>query len=74
MKVVTLEVADDFYDKFSHVLKAFPAGKVKVQEDLIEAEIKNRIHAIDNESEKLTPYNEGMDKIADKLHQKYANS
>lgn len=74
MKVVTLEIADDFYDKFSYVLEAFPAGKVKLQEDRIEAEIKNRICAIDDGSEKLTPYNEGIDQIIDKLQSKYANS
>jgi hypothetical protein len=74
MKVVTLEIADDFYDKFSHFLEAFPAGKVKLQKGSIETEIKNRITAIDNGSEKLTPYNDGLDQIKNKLQKKYANS
>jgi len=73
MKLITLEVADDFYEKFSHVLEAFPAGKVKLQSKKIETKIMDRINAIDDGSEVLTPYNDGMSVVIDKLQKKHAN-
>ena len=74
MQVVTLEIADDFIDKFKHVLDAFPPEKVFLKKDKIQNEIEKRIRAIDNGDEILTPYSKGMDEIRNKLKRKYANS
>ena len=74
MQVVTLEIADDFFDKFKHVLDAFPANKVFLKKDKIKNEIDKRLKAIDSGEEVLTPYSEGMDEIRNRLKSKYANS
>jgi len=74
MQVMTLEIEDDFIDKFKHVLDAFPSGKVSLKKDKLEVEIQNRIQDIDNGKEVLTPYNQGMDEMLNRIQNKYANS
>lgn len=74
MQVVTLEIADDFIDKFKHVLDAFPPEKVLLKKDKIEDEIQQRLNDIDSGKEVLTPYANGMDKLRDKIKSKYADS
>ncbi len=74
MQVVTLEIADDFIDKFKHVLDAFPPEKVLLKKDKIQDEIQQRLDDIDSGKEVLTPYANGMDKLRDKLKSKYADS
>ena len=74
MKVVTLEISDDFFDQFTSMLDTFPVDKVKYKQDYIKDEIENRIKAIDNGTEVLTPYNEGMAEMRERLRSKYANS
>ncbi|NKQ40649.1 MAG: hypothetical protein HF962_03670 [Sulfurovum sp.] len=74
MQVVTLEIADDFIDKFKHVLDAFPPEKVLLKKDKIQEEIQQRLDDIDSGKEVLTPYTYGMDKLRDKLKSKYADS
>ena len=74
MQVVTLEIADDFIDKFKHVLDAFPPEKVFLKKDKIQNEIEKRLNAIDDGEEVLTPYAEGMDEIRNRLQSKYADS
>jgi len=74
MQVLTLEIADDFIDKFKHVLNAFPPEKVLLKKDKIEDEIQQRLNDIDSGKEVLTPYANGMDTLRDKLKCKYANS
>ena len=74
MKTITLEISDDFLDKFSHVLEAFPLGKVKIKHNPIAEEIERRILAIESGEEVLTPYKEGMDEMIGRLKQTYANS
>jgi len=39
MQVLTLEIADDFIDKFKHVLNAFPPEKVLLKKDKIQDEV-----------------------------------
>ncbi len=74
MQVVTLEIADDFIDKFKHVLDAFPPEKVFLKKDKIQNEIEKRLNAIDNGEEVLTPYTQGMDVMRSRLQKKYADS
>ena len=72
MQVVTLEIADDFVDKFKHVLDAFPSGKVSLKKDKIREEIEGRIEAIDKGEEVLTLYSQGMDEMLTRLQRKIA--
>lgn len=74
MQVVTLEIADDFIDKFKHVLDALPSEKVFFKKDRIKTEIEKRLKAIDNGSEELVPYVQGMDEMRERLQNKYADS
>jgi len=74
MQVLTLEIEDDFVDKFKQVLDAFPSGKVSLKKDKLEVEIQNRIQDIDNGKEVLTPYNQGMDEMLNRIQNKYADS
>lgn len=73
MQVVPLEIADDFIDKFNHVLDAFPSGKVYLRKDRLQTEIENRIKDIDSGKEALTPYGQGMDEMLNRIQNKYAN-
>jgi len=73
MQVVTLEIEDDFIEKFKQVLDAFPSGKVLLKKDKIQTEIQNRIENIDNGKEALTPYSQGMDEMMSRIQNKYAN-
>ncbi len=74
MQVVTLEIADDFIDKFKHVLDAFPPEKVFLKKDRIKNEIEKRLSAIDGGEEVLTPYAQGMGDMRSRLQRKYADS
>jgi hypothetical protein len=74
MKVVTLEISDDFFDQFTSMLDTFPIDKVKYKQDYIKDEIEKRLKAIDDETEVLTPYNEGMTEMRERLRSRYANS
>jgi len=74
MQVVTLEIADDFIEKFKHVLDAFPPKKVLLKKDKIQDEIKERLGDIDSGKEVLTPYADGMDELRDRLKRKYEDS
>ena len=74
MQVVTLEIADDFIDKFKHVLDALPPEKVFFKKDRIKTEIEKRLKAIDNGSEELVPYMQGIDEMRERLQNKYADS
>jgi len=74
MKVVTLEISDDFFDQFTSILDTFPIDKVKYKQDYIKDEIENRIKSIDDGTELLTAYDEGMTEMRERLRNKYANS
>ena len=73
MQVFTLEIEDDFIDKFKHILDTFPSGKVSLKKNKLETEIKNRIENIDNGKEILTPYRQGMDEMLNRIQNKHAN-
>jgi len=74
MQVVTLEIKDDFLEKFLHVIEALPNGKVRLKKDVLYDELAQRIEAIDNGAEELTPYMHGMEEMLTRVKAKHANS
>jgi len=74
MQVVTLEIEDDFFDNFKHVLDTFPSGKVSFKKEKLQTELQKRIVDIDNGKEALTTYRQGMDEMLKRIQKKYANS
>ena len=74
MQVVTLEIKDDFFEKFINVLDTLPHGMVKVKRDKFQIELKKRIESIDNGNETLTPYLDGMDDMLQRVKSRYADS
>jgi len=74
MQLVTLEISDDYYDKFLHVVDALPLGKVNFKNDTLKNELAQRIEAIDSGKEKLTPYMDGMNDMLQRVKTKYADS
>ena len=74
MHTVTLEVADDYIEKFNRMIESIPCEKVSIKRDHIRDEIKKRVLAIKNGKEILTPYKDGMKELRDRLVSKYANT
>jgi hypothetical protein len=74
MQTVMLNVSDSVADKLFWLLKHFDKSEVEiVQEDKLLLEIANRIDEIDSGKSKLTPYDEGMDSMMERLRVKYAD-
>jgi len=71
---VTLDIRDDFFDKFIHLLDALPSGVVRVKNDPLSEELQKRIEDIDKGKETLTPYLNGMDEMLQRVKSKYADS
>jgi len=74
MQTVTLEVADDYMDKFKHMIDSIPSEKVSFRKDFIKEEIEKRVMDIKSGKETLTPYKDGMKDLRNRLISKYANS
>jgi len=71
---VTLEIKDDFFDKFMYLLEALPFGVVKIKNDPLVKELQKRIEDIDKGKETLTPYLDGMNEMLQRVKSKYADS
>jgi len=69
MQVVTLEISDDFYSKFFHVLDAFPAGKVHLKKQTSKADdpIDQRIDDYLRDKTSAVDFESGLNSIRDKL-------
>ena len=74
MQTITLEVADDYIEKFNRMIETIPCEKVSIKRDYMRDEIKKRVLAIKSGEEILTPYKDGMKELRDRLVSKYANS
>lgn len=74
MQVITLEIKDDFFEKFVNVLDALPHGMVNLRRDKLRVELKKRVEDIDSGSEKLTPYLDGMEEMLQRVKNRYADS
>jgi len=70
---VTLEIKDDFFEKFIHLIDALPQGMVTFQKDRLAQELQRRIDAIESGAEQVTPYFEGMDEMIARVKNKYEN-
>lgn len=58
MQILMLEVNETFLSKFLTMLDSLPKDQVRVKDDKIAQEIKNRISAIDEGKETLIPHNQ----------------
>ena len=74
MQLITLEIKDDFFEKFLNVLDALPHGMVNLRRDKLRKELTKRVEDIDNGTEKVTPYLEGMDDMLQRVKNRYADS
>jgi len=76
-----LELQDEtLLEKVKAFLHTLPAGKVKLTPENIDAiadnytiEISKRLADIDAKKEILTPYDEGMNEMMDRVRSKYAH-
>ncbi len=73
MQTVTLEVSESFIPKLKSILEQYPTSEVHIKQDALSNEIQKRIKDIDEGREKLTPFEDGMKNLREKLEAKYAN-
>jgi len=62
-----LEVNETFLSKFITMLDSIPKDQVRVKEDKIVQEIKNRISAINEGKETLIPHNQFWETFEDQV-------
>lgn len=69
MQVVTLEISDDYYDKFLHVVDALPIEKVslKKRKSSMTKEIDGRIDNYLKDKSTAVDFTSGMQNIKEKL-------
>jgi hypothetical protein len=74
MQTVMLNVSDSVADKLFWLLKHFDKSEVEIiQEDKLSIEIANRIDDIESGQAILSPYDEGMDSMMERIRVKYAD-
>ncbi len=74
MQTVMLNVSDSVADKLFWLLKHFDKSEVEiVYEDKLSIEIANRIDDIESGKAVLSPYDEGMDSMMERIRVKYAD-
>ncbi|MGZ5207937.1 MAG: hypothetical protein ACXWB0_02875 [Sulfuricurvum sp.] len=74
MQTLMLEVNETFLSKFITMLDSIPRDQVRVKEDKVDQEIKNRICAINEGKETLIPHNQFWETFEDQvMHFKNAN-
>ena len=78
MTTLTLKVEDSalenvmwFLEHFKDVVKIEHAN---IKDDFLTNELKRRIREIDDETETLTPYDEGMDAMMERIRLKHASA
>ncbi len=67
MQILMLEVNETFLSKFITMLDSIPKDQVRVKEDKIVQEIKNRISAINEGKETLIPHNQFWEIFEDRV-------
>jgi len=69
MHVVTLEISDDFYRKFFHVLDALPAGKVQLKEQTSQSDdpFDQRIESYLHDRSNAVEFESGLNTIRERL-------
>ncbi len=74
MQTVMLNVSDSVADKLFWLLKHFDKSEVEIiHEDKLSIEIANRIDDIESGKAVLSPYDEGMDSMMERIRVKYAD-
>jgi hypothetical protein len=67
MQTLMLEVNETFLSKFLTLLDSLPKDQVRVKDDKLSIEIKNRISAIDERKEALLPHNQFWETFEDRV-------
>lgn len=67
MQTLMLEVNETFLSKFLSILDSLPKDQVRVKDDKLSQEIKNRIGAIDEGKETLIPHNQFWETFEDRV-------
>ena len=69
MQVVTLEISDDYYDKFLHLVDALPAEKIQFKNKKLSTtkEIDGRIDNYLNDKSITVDFTLGMKTIKEKI-------
>lgn len=71
MQTITLNIKDDYYDKFKALLDALPKNAMrKAPQKSLKDEIKKRVKGYQNGSLKTKPFEEGLDDIRAKIASK----
>jgi hypothetical protein len=74
MQTVRLNVSDSVADKLFWLLNHFDKSEVEIiHEDKLSIEIANRIDDIESGKAILSPYDEGMDSMMERIRVKYAD-
>jgi len=87
MKTIKLEIEDSAVDKVMWFLEQLKdvvkietsqtdqqSDEIDLKNDPMAQELQRRIEAIDNGTEILTPYKEGMDAMMERIKAKYASA
>lgn len=69
MQTLTLEINEPFFSKFLALLDSIPKDQVRIKDDKIAQEIKNRISAIDEGKDTLIPHNQFWGDFEDRVKQ-----
>lgn len=69
MQTLMLEVNETFLSKFLTMLESLPKDQVRLKDDKIAQDIKNRISAIDEGKEALIPHNQFWETFEDRVKQ-----
>lgn len=67
MQTLMLEVNETFLSKFLTMLDSLPKDQVRVKNDTLSQEIKNRISAIEEGKETLIPHNQFWETFEDRV-------
>lgn len=67
MQTLMLEVNETFLSKFLSMLDSLPKDQVRLKDDKVSQEIKNRISAIDERKETLVSHNQFWETFEDRV-------
>lgn len=67
MQTLMLEVNETFLSNFLTMLDSLPKYQVRLKDDKVSQEIKNRISAIDESKETMIPHNQFWETFEDRV-------
>ena len=82
MSKIVIEVEDSNLDRLmaiisaikSDIITSYEVHPIDLEKDPLAQELRRRIEEIDDGTMQLTPFNEGMDIIMEKMRLKYASA